>query len=269
MDFFSWPPIAAVLDAAYGFVTALSAAVQPFTGTAAGLIAVVLLTIVVRAVLLPVGVSQVRAEFVRRRLAPKLAELQRRHGHDRELLGRKTVELYQEERTSPFAGMLPLLAQIPVISLVYAVFTHPVIAGHGNALLDERAFGAPLGTSFVGLTGAGPQVWPAIAVYLVVLALIATVTTISRRVLALPQPQPAAGAATAAGGPGTPPAGMLRALSFLPYVTVVFAAFVPLAAAVYILTTATWTVLERSTLRRLLDPERRRPTGGGQPSISH
>ncbi|MDN4615071.1 membrane protein insertase YidC [Leifsonia sp. F6_8S_P_1B] len=265
MDFFSWPPIAAVLDAAYGFVTALSAAVQPFAGTAAGLVAVVLLTVVVRAVLLPVGVSQVRAEFVRRRLAPKLAELQSKHGHDRELLGRKTIELYQEERTSPFAGMLPLLAQIPVISLVYAVFTHPSIAGHGNALLDERAFGAPLGTSFVGLTGAGPQVWPAIVVYLVVLALIAAVTTVSRKVLALPQ-QPAPG------GPGTaatPPAGMLRALSFLPYVTVVFAAFVPLAAAVYILTSTTWTVLERSTLRRLLDPERRRPTEGGQPSISH
>jgi YidC/Oxa1 family membrane protein insertase len=62
---------------------------------------------------------------------------------------------------------------------------------------------------------------------------------------------------------------MLRTLSFLPYVTVVFAAFVPLAAAVYILTTTTWTVLERSTLRRLLDPERRRSTGGSQPSISH
>ncbi len=265
MDFFSWPPIAAVLDAAYGFVTALSAAVQPFAGTAAGLVAVVLLTVVVRAVLLPVGVSQVRAEFVRRRLAPKLAELQRKHGHDRELLGRKTIELYQEERTSPFAGMLPLLAQIPVISLVYAVFTHPTIAGHGNALLDERAFGAPLGTSFVGLTGAGPQVWPAIVVYLVVLALIAAVTTVSRKVLALPQQPAPGGSGTAA----TPPAGMLRALSFLPYVTVVFAAFVPLAAAVYILTSTTWTVLERSTLRRLLDPERRHPTEGGQPSISH
>jgi YidC/Oxa1 family membrane protein insertase len=61
---------------------------------------------------------------------------------------------------------------------------------------------------------------------------------------------------------------MLRALSFLPYVTVVFAAFVPLAAAVYILTSTTWTVAERWTLRRLLDPERR-AGGRTRPTTSH
>lgn len=245
MDFFSWPPIAAILDGAYGLVTALSTAVEPFAGTAAGLVAVVVLTVLVRILLIPVGVSQVRAEFHRRRIAPQLAELQRRHAGDRETLARKTMELYQTEQVSPFAGMLPLLAQIPVVTLVYAVFTHPSIAGHANALLTEHAFGAPLGTSFVGLTGAGAGVWPAMLVYLGVLALIAVVTTVSRRVLTLPQPE---------GSPS--PAGMLRTLSFLPYVTVVFAAFVPLAAAVYILTSTAWTVAERWTLRRLLDPAR-------------
>ena len=253
MDFFSWPPIAAVLDAAYGFVTALSASVAPIAGSASALGAIVVLTVLVRAVLIPVGVSQVRAEFTRRRLAPALAELQRRHGSDRELLARKTMELYRAERTSPFAGMLPLLAQLPVISLVYAIFTHATIAGHSNALLGEHVFGAPLGTSFVGLTGSA-SVWPGFWVYAVVLVLIAAVTTVSRRVLALPQPD-----GTAA------PTGALRALSFLPYVTVVFAAFVPLAAAVYILTSTAWTVVERATLRRLLDPERGRPA----PSPSH
>lgn len=253
MDFFSWPPIAAVIDAAYGFVTALSASVEPFAGSASGVVAIVVLTIVVRALLIPVGVSQVRAEYTRRRLAPALAELQRRHGSDRELLARKTMELYRSERTSPFAGMLPLLAQVPVISLVYAIFTHATIGGHSNALLGEHVLGPPLGTSFVGLTGSA-SVWPAFWVYIAVLALIAAVTTVSRRVLAMPQPEG-----------GTAPSGALRALSFLPYVTVVFAAFVPLAAAVYILTSTAWTVVERATLRRLLDPERGRPA----PSPTH
>ena len=254
MDFFSWPPVAALVDLAYRVVTALSAGVEPFAGAASGLIAVAVLTVLVRTLLLPVSVSQVRAEFTRRRLAPKLAELQRRHGHDRELLARKTMELYQEERTSPFAGMLPLLAQIPVVTLVYAVFTHATIAGHANALLGESVLGAPLGTSFVALAGIGTSVWPAVLVYVGVLALIAAVTTVSRRVLALPRAE------------GTPePTGMVRALSFLPYVTVVFAAFVPLAAAVYILTSTAWTVAERFVLRRVLDPQRR----GAQPSTSH
>ncbi|HEV7184651.1 MAG TPA: membrane protein insertase YidC [Leifsonia sp.] len=245
MDLFSFGPIAAILDGAYTLVTGLSATLAPVAGAFSGLVAVVILTVLVRAVLIPVGMSQVRAEYTRRRLAPKLVELQRKHGSDRETLTRKTVELYQVEKASPFAGMLPLLLQLPVISLVYAVFTHPMIAGHANSLLTEHAFGAPLGTSFVGLTGAGSAVWPAMLVYVVVLLLIAVVMTVSRTVLALPLPdsRPQAG-------------GLLRAVSFLPYVTVVFAAFVPLAAAVYILTSAAWTVGERFVLRRLLDPER-------------
>lgn len=262
MDIFTFGPVAALLDTVYNLVTAFSAAVQPVAGSASGLAAVALLTILIRSVLIPVGMSQVRAEYTRKRLAPRLAALRATHGDDRELLARKTMELYQEEKASPFAGMLPLLAQLPVISLVYAVFTHPLISGHANALLGEHAFGAPLGTSFVGLTSAGAQVWPAMAVYSVVLLLIAVVTTVSRRVLTGPQP-----AATEA-----PPA-MLRALSFLPYVTVVFAAFVPLAAAVYILTSSAWTVGERLVLRRMLDPERRtpdsRPDGRIEPSTSH
>ncbi|WP_426520848.1 YidC/Oxa1 family membrane protein insertase [Diaminobutyricibacter sp. McL0618] len=245
MDFFSFGPIAAILDAAYRFVTTLSAAVEPVVGAASGLLAVVILTMLVRAVLIPVGRSQVRAEFTRRRLAPKLADLQKKHGKDRETLSRKTMELYAAEKASPFAGFLPLLLQIPVVSLVYALFTHVQITGHANALLAEHVFGAPLGTSFVGLAGAVGTVWPSIVVYLVVLALIVAVTTVSRRVLALPLPQ----------GSGAP-TGFVRAMSFLPYVTVVFAAFVPLAAAVYILTSTAWTVAERFTLRRMLDPDR-------------
>lgn len=259
MDIFSFGPIAAILDATYGLVTGLSDALAPVAGTLGGLLAVVVLTVLVRALLIPVGMSQVRAEYNRRRLAPHLAELQRKHGKDRELLTRKTMELYQREKVSPFAGMLPLLAQLPVISLVYAVFTHPMISGHANALLGEHVFGAPLGTSFVGLTSAGAAVWPAMLVYLVVLAMIAIVTTVSRRVLSLPQQEGAAGQA---------PGGLLRAMSFLPYVTVVFAAFVPLAAAVYILTSTAWTVAERFTLRRLLDPARHRPDGRIEPSAA-
>ena len=257
MDIFSFGPVAALLDVAYGLVTAFSSAAAPVVGSASGLAAVVLLTVLVRALLIPVGVSQVRAEYTRRRIAPRLSELQRAHAGDREALARATMELYREEKASPFAGMLPLLAQLPVISLVYAVFTHPLISGHANALLGEHAFGAPLGTSFVGLTSAGASVWPAMGVYLGVLALIAAVTTLSRRVLTVPQQDGR-----------TAPAGMLRALSFLPYVTVVFAAFVPLAAAVYILSSSAWTVGERLVLRRLLDPERRGPAGRAEGRIA-
>ena len=97
MDFYRFPPIAAVLDAAYSVVTALSDVVAPIAGSAAAAVAIVLVTLLVRSLLIPVGVSQVRADFTRRRLAPRLQELQRRYKKKPEVLQRKTLELYAAE----------------------------------------------------------------------------------------------------------------------------------------------------------------------------
>lgn len=248
MDIFAAGPIAGILDAVYQFVTFLSQFLTPIAGTAGAALAVVLLTILVRTLLIPVGVSQVRAEFTRRRLAPRLAELQRTHGRDRETLQRKTMELYAQEKASPFAGCLPLLLQAPVLSLVYALFLHSNINEHANALLSRQLFSVPLGTSFIHVLGSGGATLGTSLVFLGFLAAIAAVTAVSRTVLSA---TPTQGAAT--------PNPMTRVLSYLPFITVVFAAFVPLAAVLYLLTTTSWTVVERSTIRRLLSDE----SGGG------
>ncbi|MGN6198687.1 YidC/Oxa1 family membrane protein insertase, partial [Humibacter sp.] len=119
MDPFSFPPFAAVLDGAAALITGLTSAfatVAP-TGVAA-LAAIVLVTVAVRAALLPVGLANARAQVARGRLAPRLRELQRRHRKDPTTLSRKTQELYAAEGVSPFAGVLPTLLQIPVVSVV-------------------------------------------------------------------------------------------------------------------------------------------------------
>jgi YidC/Oxa1 family membrane protein insertase len=250
MDIFASGPIAGILDVVYQFVTFLSQILAPVAGASSAAVAVVVLTMVVRALLIPVGASQVRAEFTRRRLAPRLAELQRIHGRDRETLQRKTMELYAQEKASPFAGCLPLLLQAPVLSLVYALFLHPTINGHVNALLSQHLFGVPLGMSFVHAVGTGGATIGMIAVFVGFLAAIATVTAISRTVLTLRPVQ--------TGSPTTPNM-VTRVVSYLPFITVVFAAFVPLAAVLYLLTTTSWTVVERTTLRRTLSPDARPP----------
>ncbi len=81
--------------------------------------------------------------------------------------------------------------------------------------------------------------WPGIVVFVALLSLIALNAWLSRRIalrLALP-----ADDATAR---------MSSALSWLPFVTVVFAAIVPLAATIYLATTTTFTLVERAILRR-------------------
>ena len=75
MDLYSFAPIAAVLDAAYWLVTQLAQFVAPLVGSGSAAFAIVLITMIVRTVLIPVGVSQVRAELSRRRLDPQLEQL--------------------------------------------------------------------------------------------------------------------------------------------------------------------------------------------------
>jgi YidC/Oxa1 family membrane protein insertase len=240
VDIFSFAPIAALLSAAYAVVEGLAALFDPIAGAASAAIAILVLTALVRAALIPVGASQVKAEWTRRRLAPQLQALQRKHKKNPQLLQQKTMELYRAESSSPFAGMLPALAQAPVLSLVYALFIRTTVDGHPNALLSEHLSGIPLGTSFVHLVSTG-GLWPGGALYLALFAIMAGVAWMSRRIalrLALPV------------DPAAPMAGLGRVLSWLPFITVVFAAFVPLAATLYLVMTTAWTLVERILLRR-------------------
>jgi len=233
VDIFAFPPIAALLEGAYRLVQFLSSLVHPLVGTAAAAVAIVLLTVLVRAVLIPVSASQVKAEWGRRRIAPRLQALQKKYKKNPELLQRKTLELYRSENVSMFGGFLPtLLLQAPVLSLVYALFLHSTIGGHPNDLLTERLGSVPLGST---LWQAG---WPGVLVFVVLFCAMGIVAWFSRRT-ALRLALPSEGQST-----------LLRALSWAPFLTIVFAAFVPLAATIYLATTTLWTLIERALLRR-------------------
>ena len=239
MDPFLFPPLTAVLEAAYRFVEGLAALLQPIAGASSAALAILVITAIVRVLLVPVGASQVQAEGTRRRLYPQILALQRRHKADPVTLQRKTAELYRAENTSQFAGILPALAQAPVLSVVYTLFVRNSIGGHANSLLAQQLFAAPLGGSFVHLLAGGGV---GILVFLVLFCVLAGVAWTSRHIalrLQLVDTEAPASAVTVA-----------RALSWLPFVTIVFAAVVPLAAALYLAASATWTLGERMLLRR-------------------
>lgn len=240
MDIYAFPPIAAILDVAYGALTALSTALEPLAGTAAAAAAVILVTLLIRALLIPVGVSQAKAEQTRARLAPRLRELQKRHRKNPERLQRETMQLYKDENTSPFAGCLPVLLQAPVVGILYSLFLHPEIAGHANELLTHDLFGASLGTSLLHMLFAGPFSLPTLLVYTALIVVMIGVAEITRRVF---RPAPV-------DDPPLSSPGMLRVMSALHYLTAVFAVFVPLAASLYLTVTVAWTLVQRMLLRR-------------------
>ncbi len=83
-------------------------------------LSIILLTIVVRALLLPLAVKQFRSMQALQRIAPHLKQLQEKYKDDKQRLQQETMKFYQEHKVNPFASCLPLLAQLPVfLSLFY------------------------------------------------------------------------------------------------------------------------------------------------------
>src|SRR3954464_14743503 len=83
-------------------------------------LSIILLTIVVRAALLPLAVKQFRSMQALQRIAPQLKQLQEKYKEDKQRLQQETMKFYQEHKVNPFASCLPLLAQLPVfLSLFY------------------------------------------------------------------------------------------------------------------------------------------------------
>ena len=262
------------VDAAYHLVFALTNILTPVLGGLAAAAGIIVFTAAIRLLVMPLSFRALRGQAAQTRLAPQVQKLRQRYGRRPEQLQRELTALYRREGTSVFAGFAPLLAQWPVFSVLYLLFRSPNVAGGQNRLLSRDLFGVPLGnhwlTGFTALSGQD-------AVFLGVFAVLAVICWLSvrmaRRMSAVVSPSAAAGARGAKGArsSGVPEiSGALGLLGkVLPYVTVVIAAFAPLAAAVYLVVSTGWSVAERwlfvSSRRRQAGLE----TSGDPPRTGH
>jgi YidC/Oxa1 family membrane protein insertase len=84
-------------------------------------LSIVLLTVSVRAALLPLTVRQVRSMRAMQELRPEMAEIRARYEADRQKQQEAMMELYRKRRVNPLAGLLPVLVQLPVFITMYQV----------------------------------------------------------------------------------------------------------------------------------------------------
>ena len=97
-------------------------------------LAIVGLTLLVRACTVPLVVRQFRAQRELRDHMPRVKELRKRHRSDKERMQRELREYYREHEISPLSAFLPLLVQIPVfISLYYLMRTDAKSGLFGDA----------------------------------------------------------------------------------------------------------------------------------------
>ncbi|MEU2783515.1 MULTISPECIES: YidC/Oxa1 family membrane protein insertase [unclassified Streptomyces] len=230
-------------------VQRLADLLTPLFGATAAAAAIVLFTALVRLLVHPLSRAAARGQKARQKLQPKLAELRKKHGRDPERLQRAVMELHREEKVSPLAGCLPGLFQLPAFFLLYHLFSNTTIGGHANELLSHQLFAAPLGDRWADALGDGGALGPAGLVYLVLFVLVAGVAAFNyRRTKRMMAANPVAPVADGQAVPGM--GAMSRVMPFMSFLTLFTVAVVPLAAALYVVTSTTWSAVERAALYR-------------------
>jgi len=246
------------VSVAYHAVSVLDQFLAPLGGGLAAVAAIVAFTVAIRLLLVPLSYYALRGQAGQARLQPRVAQLRQRYARQPERLQRELAELYQREGGTLLTGCLPLLVQLPFLSVMYRLFLSRSVGGQPSRLLAHSVAGVPLGTRVFSLSwldhgpaghalGVSGLLGPPGLVFAGLIALLALAGWGSAR-LARRAP---AGTAGPGGGVAGAAGGAVAALTrVVPYSTAVIALFVPLAAGVYLLTTTAWTLAERAALRR-------------------
>ena len=120
------------------------------------------LTVTIRALMIPLFVKQIKSSRNMQLLQPRVKELQKKYGHDRERLAQETMALYRETKTNPFASCLPLIIQMPFFLALFRMIDQAAKNGEGRGLLtdtqaqqlrDAEIFGVKISASFTSADG--------------------------------------------------------------------------------------------------------------------
>lgn len=136
---------------------------SPIFGTDSGVswsLAIVGLVILIRIILIPLFVKQIKSQRALTALQPHMKEIQKKYKDDRQKQSEEMMKLYKEHKTNPLASCFPILAQAPIFFALFTVLngigkTPPV--KHGVLTQEDvvsaanaKFFGAPISETFLG-----------------------------------------------------------------------------------------------------------------------
>nr|WP_237690293.1 membrane protein insertase YidC [Nocardioides panacisoli] len=222
-------------------------------GGASWMLSIVGLTIVIRAMLIPLFVKQIKSSRNMQLIQPKVKELQKKYGHDRQKFAEESMKLYKETGTNPFASCLPILFQMPIFFALFRLLqgaarqdADGTWTGKAHGILTEdraRQFGLselpggiPVSATFWGsLPGGDSPNWSVMAVATVlVVAMIATTFFTQKQLMSKNMP------ADALSGPYAQQQKML--LYVLPFIFGITGVAFPLGVVLYWTTSNLWTM---------------------------
>ena len=104
-------------------------------------IGIILLTVIIRLAMWPLGLSQQRSMRTMQMLQPKMKAIQERYKSNPQVMQQKMMEFYKEHKFNPMAGCFPLLIQMPIFILLYSSLMSPQfiqMAGDSQFLFINR-----------------------------------------------------------------------------------------------------------------------------------
>jgi YidC/Oxa1 family membrane protein insertase len=206
---------------------------------------IIALTLIVRALLLPLTFKQFHSMQRMAHLQPEMKKLQDKHKGDKERLNQEMMAFYKENKVNPFASCLPMVAQFPVfISLYYMLRIDlrrdicPQINGIGTI---HHSSPIPCGStgdsSFLFIPDLTNKATGTVLIALIVLyvgsqlfstLLMSTTTDKTQRLIFMA----------------------------LPFFFVTFVIRFPAGLLVYWITTNLWTIVQQTIIKRRLGPLR-------------
>jgi len=189
---------------------------------------IIALTIVTRALLIPLTYKSLKGMRALQALQPQLKEIKEKYKNDQKRMQQEMMRFYQENKVNPFASCIPLLAQLPVFITLFYVLKNELPADIG---CEAGHCGSEASFLFIhDLTAKahGPELIALLVLYI-------GTQLISGMVMAV-----------------TADKSQRTMMMVLPFIFVPFVISFPAGLVLYWITTNIWTIGQQYTIQKLI-----------------
>jgi YidC/Oxa1 family membrane protein insertase len=191
---------------------------------------IIALTVVTRALLIPLTYKQLKGMRALQALQPQIKEIQAKYKNDKQRMQQEMMRFYQENKVNPLASCIPLLAQLPVFITLFYVLRHELPADIG---CEAGHCGSEAAFFFINdLTAkaTGGELYALLILYV-------GTQLISGMVMAV-----------------TADKSQRTMMMVLPFIFVPFIISFPAGLVLYWITTNIWTIGQQYAIQRLIPP---------------
>ena len=160
-------------------------ALTPIFGAGSGVtwtLSIIGLVLLIRIILIPLFVKQIKSQRAMTALAPKMKEIQTKFKDDRQKQSEEMMKLYKEHKTNPLASCFPILAQAPIMFALFTVLNGigqnkprgVLTAADVESAANAKFLGAPISETFLGSSNTTVKL---VTVLLIILMSASTFTT--------------------------------------------------------------------------------------------